>query len=90
MSERTPGSAAMPSRDTLEQTPVFPLNTVLFPGGPLHLRIFEPRYLDMVSDRLRCDAPFIVALILTGREVGGGATTHRTGNPGPHRRLEPA
>ena len=79
MNEPTPELTARPSRETLETTPVFPLSTVLFPGGPLHLRIFEPRYLDMVSDRLRRDAPFIVALILTGREAGGSATTHRTG-----------
>ena len=67
------------ARDTLEATPVFALNTVLYPDGPLPLRIFEPRYVDMVSDRLRRDAPFIVALIRDGREVGGGATTHSTG-----------
>ena len=58
---------------------MFALNTVLYPEGPLPLRIFEPRYVDMVSDRLRRDAPFIVALIRSGREVGGGATTHSIG-----------
>ena len=63
----------------LEETPVFALNTVLYPEGPLPLRIFEPRYVDMVSDRLRKDAPFIVALIRSGSEVGGGATTHAVG-----------
>ena len=67
------------ARDTLEATPVFALNTVLYPDGPLPLRIFEPRYVDMVSDRLRRDAPFIVALIRDGREVGGGVTTHSIG-----------
>ena len=66
-------------RDLLEAMPVFALNTVLYPEGPLPLRIFEPRYVDMVSDRLRRDAPFIVALIRSGREVGGGATTHSIG-----------
>ena len=66
-------------RDRLEDMPVFALNTVLYPGGPLSLRIFEPRYVDMVSDRLRRDAPFIVALIRSGSEVGGGATTHSVG-----------
>jgi len=70
------GAAA---HELLEAMPVFALNTVLFPGGPLPLRIFEPRYVDMVSDRLRRDAPFIVALIRDGSEVGGGATTHSTG-----------
>ncbi len=33
--------------------PLFPLHSVLFPGGPLALRIFEPRYLDMISRCLR-------------------------------------
>ncbi|MGH8282887.1 MAG: LON peptidase substrate-binding domain-containing protein, partial [Gammaproteobacteria bacterium] len=33
----------------MERIPLFPLNTVLYPGGPLPLRIFETRYLDMVS-----------------------------------------
>ena len=74
-----PPPSATAARDTLEATPVFALNTVLYPEGPLPLRIFEPRYVDMVSDRLRRDAPFIVALIRSGREVGGGATTHSIG-----------
>lgn len=63
----------------LEAVPVFALDTVLYPEGSLPLRIFEPRYVDMVSDRLRRDAPFIVALIRAGSEVGGGATTHPIG-----------
>ena len=67
------------ARDTLEATPVFALHTVLYPEGPLPLRVFEPRYVDMVSDRLRRDAPFIVALIREGSEVGGGATIHPIG-----------
>ena len=39
----------------MRRIPLFPLNTVLFPGGPLRLRIFEPRYLDMVSRCMRED-----------------------------------
>ena len=74
--ESTPAPAA---QTLLVETPVFALNTVLYPGGPLPLRIFEPRYVDMVSDRLRRDAPFIVALIRDGSEVGGGATTRSVG-----------
>lgn len=57
---------------------MFPLNTVLFPGGPLPLRIFEPRYVDMVKDCVRSDAPFGVLLIREGGETGG-ATTHDVG-----------
>ena len=60
------------------QVPLFPLNTVLFPGGPLPLRIFEPRYLAMVSDRVQKDAPFGVLLIRDGNETGP-ATTHDVG-----------
>ncbi len=39
----------------LEEIALFPLRTVLFPGGPLELRIFEPRYLDMIRATLRND-----------------------------------
>ena len=60
------------------QVPLFPLNTVLFPGGPLPLRIFEPRYLDMISSCLRSDAPFGVVLIREGHETGP-ATTYDVG-----------
>ena len=59
--------------------PLFPLNTVLFPGGPLRLRIFEPRYLDMVSRCMREDAGFGVALIVAGTEAGGAAQTVEIG-----------
>lgn len=50
--------------------PLFPLNTVLFPGGLLSLRVFERRYLDMVRDCARDGDGFGVCLILQGREVG--------------------
>ncbi|MBL8270707.1 LON peptidase substrate-binding domain-containing protein [Steroidobacter sp.] len=59
--------------------PLFPLNTVLFPGGPLRLRIFEPRYLDMVSRCMRESSDFGVALITEGREAGGTARTTSVG-----------
>lgn len=57
------------------ELPLFPLNTVLFPGGPLPLRIFETRYVDMVRHCMRQDSGFGVVLILRGREVGIGAET---------------
>jgi Lon protease-like protein len=60
------------------QVPLFPLNTVLFPGGPLPLRIFEARYLDMIGDCISSDTPFGVLLIREGAEVGP-ATTHEIG-----------
>lgn len=54
--------------------PLFPLNTVLFPGGVLNLRVFERRYLDLVRDCSRNGAGFGVCLILQGREAGEPAT----------------
>ncbi|MDY6979251.1 MAG: LON peptidase substrate-binding domain-containing protein [Pseudomonadota bacterium] len=59
--------------------PLFPLNTVLFPGGVLPLRIFEPRYLDMVSQCLRTDCGIGVVLIQQGQEVGKAAETFNVG-----------
>lgn len=61
------------------EIPLFPLNTVLFPGGPLSLRIFEPRYMDMVAERMRSDQPFGVCLIREGQEAGVAATPHEVG-----------
>ena len=50
--------------------PLFPLRTVLFPGAILPLRIFEARYLDMVSRCLRTDGVFGVVAIRHGSEAG--------------------
>jgi Lon protease-like protein len=50
--------------------PLFPLRTVLFPEGPLPLRVFEPRYLDMVSCCVREQSAFGVVLLLAGSETG--------------------
>lgn len=61
------------------QVPLFPLNVVLFPGGPLPLRIFETRYTDMVSERMQSDGPFGVLLIKDGQEAGGPAATWEVG-----------
>ena len=52
------------------QLPLFPLQTVLLPGGPLQLQVFEPRYLDMVGRCMRTDTPFGVVRILEGSEAG--------------------
>lgn len=56
------------------EVPLFPLRTVLYPGGPLPLRIFERRYLDMISSCLRNEQPFGVLLIREGSEVGRAET----------------
>jgi uncharacterized protein len=53
---------------------LFPLNVVLFPEGPLPLRIFETRYVDMVRRCMREDQRFGVALIREGGEVGPADT----------------
>ncbi len=49
---------------------LFPLRTVLFPGGLLPLRVFETRYLDLMSHCLRNDEPFGVVCLKSGAEVG--------------------
>ena len=54
--------------------PLFPLNIVLFPDGPLPLRIFETRYVDMVRRCMREDGCFGVVLISTGLEAGPAQT----------------
>ena len=55
--------------NNLIQMPLFPLRTVLFPGGVLPLRIFEPRYIDMVSRCMRENIGFGVVLIRQGNEA---------------------
>jgi Lon protease-like protein len=60
--------------------PLFPLHTVLFPGGPLPLRIFETRYTDMVRRCMRESQPFGVLLIQEGDEAGAVATTATVGS----------
>ena len=57
----------------MTDVPLFPLNTVLFPGGRLPLRIFEQRYMDMAKACLRNGSAFGVCLIREGREVGSPA-----------------
>ena len=54
---------------TLQSLPLFPLGTVLYPGGVLPLRVFEVRYLDMVSRCQRAGAPFGVVSLTQGQEV---------------------
>jgi uncharacterized protein len=63
----------------METIPLFPLNVVLFPGGPLKLRIFEPRYVDMIGRCMREGSAFGVAMIIEGLEAGGPATTAAIG-----------
>ena len=60
----------MTKPESTSDIPLFPLNTVLFPGGHLTLRVFERRYLDLVRDCARSGGGFGVCLILHGREAG--------------------
>lgn len=60
--------------DEGDVVPLFPLKTVLFPGGALPLRIFEPRYVDMVGRCLRNEQQFGVLSIVEGSEVGPAKT----------------
>lgn len=58
---------------------LFPLRTVLFPGGRLNLRVFEKRYVDLVTACLKSSSPFGVCLIRHGDEVGRAAEPHSVG-----------
>ena len=62
-----------------ERLPLFLLHTVLIPGAQLPLKVFEARYLDMVSDCLKTGRPFGVCLIRSGREVGDAGEPHAVG-----------
>lgn len=55
--------------------PLFPLHSVLFPGGSLRLRVFEPRYLDLVRRCTREDSCFGVCLVLDAATTGAGVAT---------------
>ncbi len=59
--------------------PIFPLNTVLYPGSQLDLRIFEQRYLEMTKACVRDATPFGVCRIREGQEVGLPAVPDQVG-----------
>lgn len=70
-----------PAGTTVEtlRIPLFPLNTVLFPGSLLPLKIFEQRYLDMAAACMKEQTPFGICLIDKGSEVGDVAVPHPVG-----------
>lgn len=72
---RAPGGTGVETLDI----PIFPLNTVLFPGGVQPLKIFEQRYLDMAAACMKDASPFGICLIDKGNEVGEAATPHVLG-----------
>lgn len=63
----------------LEELPLFPLHTVLFPYAQLQLHVFESRYRDMVRSCIEFDRPFGIVLIREGDEVGGVAEPYMVG-----------
>lgn len=68
-----------PHRQTI---PIFPLNTVLFPGGILPLKVFEQRYMDMAKACLKDNSVFGVCLIRDGKETGAPAVPESVGCTG--------
>lgn len=66
----------------IRDIPIFPLHTVFYPGGALPLRIFEPRYLDMISQCLRDETGFGICLISEGKETGDAAESFEYGTFG--------
>jgi Lon protease-like protein len=55
--------------DQPQELPLFLLDSVMFPGGRLALRVFETRYMDMIKDCLRNQTPFGICLIAQGSEL---------------------
>jgi hypothetical protein len=63
---------------THETLALFPLKSVLFPGSVMNLKVYEARYLDLVSRCLRDNAPFGVVALASGPEAGRGAVRFET------------
>jgi len=59
----------MPQSLSLQSLPLFPLNSVLYPGGYLPLQIFEVRYLDMIGKCFKANVPFGIVTLNQGSEV---------------------
>lgn len=83
----TDGNGATSATTTLASLPLFPLHAVLVPGAQLQLRIFEPRYLDLVRSCGRANSGFGVCAILDGGESGApamsmdGQVSRKAGRP---------
>ena len=59
--------------------PLFPLNSVVLPGGRIPLQLFEPRYLDMLTRCMKEDRGFVVVLLRDGAETGKLAACYDIG-----------
>jgi Lon protease-like protein len=66
-------SGAVATPEAVNDLAIFPLSTILFPGGVLPLRVFETRYMDMVRECMKSDRPFGVCQITQGSETGQAA-----------------
>ncbi|MGO1500586.1 MAG: LON peptidase substrate-binding domain-containing protein [Marinobacter sp.] len=61
------------------KVPVFPLNSVVLPGGRVPLQLFEPRYIDMLTYCLKNDQGFVIILLRDGAETGRMASFYEIG-----------
>jgi hypothetical protein len=77
VSARPEGAGQPPAAP--DEIALFPLHTVLLPGGLLPLRIFEPRYVDLVGRCLRSDVAFGVVLIQAGNETESSVSIAEVG-----------
>ena len=68
--------------------PLFPLRSVLFPGAQLGLKVFEARYLDLISECLRTQSPFGVICLKQGAEAGDATRSVQIENVGVLARLD--
>ncbi len=78
----------MTANECIGGLPLFPLRSVLFPGGLLALKVFEARYTDLVADSLRSQRPFGVVCLLQGNEVQDDKGAVRFENVGVLARLD--
>jgi len=71
----------------VDELPLFPLRTVLFPDGLLELKIFEARYLDLMTRCMREEAPFGVVALRSGSEARSAGDTVDLYEVGTHAAL---
>jgi len=67
--------------------PLFPLRSVLFPGGRLPLQIFEQRYIDLVSHCMKSDTGFGICLISKGAETAQPGASQQVERVGMYARI---
>lgn len=66
-------------KDVIKEIPLFPLNSIILPGGRIPLQLFEPRYLDMLTRCLKEDRGFVVVLLREGGEATQKSEFHDIG-----------